>query len=112
MRYYGDIPAIDLRLLEELQTLEKWFDDHGSSLPVIPVAKGMTCVAFDYYFAEFEEEGDRLIRRAEKICPGYFKGPIHVDVEKDAEFAMLVVMLKKTLGYQLIKSLGFSDEQV
>lgn len=112
MKYFGDIPLKDRQLLDELQALENWFNEHGEDLPILPVAKAMVCIAFDYYFAEFDEEGDRLIHRAEKLCPGYFKGPIHVDVEKDFEFAMLMTMLKKTLGFQLIKSLGYKDEQV
>jgi hypothetical protein len=69
----------------------------------------MVCIAHDYYSMEFDEEGDRLLRRAEKLSPGYFKGPIYDQIKKDPEFALLVHLLKDTLGYEVMKSLGFNE---
>lgn len=110
MKFYGDIPADHRALAEELVELESWFKNYGSGIPPLIAAKGSVCMAYDWYTIHAEEEGDRLIREAEKLCPGYFKSPIHLDVEMDREFAYLVEGLKKTLGLDLMKSLGFECE--
>lgn len=110
MKYYGDIPSDHLELLEELQTLEIWFNEHKSTLPPLAIAKGMTCIAHDYYLMDMDEEGDRFIKNAEQYCPGYFAGPIHVHAEREEEFGILVYNLTETLGLQLMISLGFESE--
>ena len=110
MKYFGDIPIEHLELLKELQGLEALVDLHLNDFPLLALAKGFTSIAHDHYTMDMEEEGDRLIHRAEKSYPGYFKDPIHVHMEKDPLFGILVGRLKDTLGYDLIKSLGFKDE--
>jgi len=112
MKYFGDIPAEHLELLKTVQSLEALVDAHLKDFPPLALAKGFTSIAHDYYGIEFEEEGDRLIQRAEHYYPGYFKKPIHIHMEKDPLFNILVHRLKDTLGYDLIKSLGFEDESV
>lgn len=107
MKVYGDIPADHLELLRELETLELWFNEYGSGIPKLSVAKGMTCMAHDYFKIEMEEEGERLLKNAEKHYPGYFKDPIRAHVKKDKEFAQLVKQLKDTLALDIMVSLGF-----
>ena len=110
MKVYGDIPADHLELINELETLENWFNEHGSELPILLAAKGFTCMAHDYFIMEIEEEGERLLRLADKHCPGYFHGAILIHIEKHSEFAYLVKSLKSTLALETMISLGFVDE--
>ena len=107
MRYYGDIPIDHRELSEELVQLELWLNERIKEFPILDVAKGMVCISHDYYSMEMEEEGDRLINIAEKHCPGYFKGPIYVHMEKDETFEYLVSKLRKSLAAELMATYGF-----
>lgn len=110
MKYYGDIPQKHRETIVELEALEKWFNENGDGIPMSSVAKGFTCMAFDWYDMSIEEEGDRLMRYAENRCPGYFKGPIHFQAEKDADYAKLIEQLKETEGLPMLILLGYRDE--
>ena len=112
MKYFGDIPAKHLELLRELLSLEELVNDKLKDFSSLALAKGFVSISHDYYNMDMEEEGDRLIQRAENCHGGYFKKPIHIHMEKDPLFNILVHRLKDTLGYDLIKSLGFEDEPV
>lgn len=109
MKYYGDIPVEHLETVNELRFLEELVEKHSKDFPVLQLAKGFVGLALDYYTMEMEEEGDRLILKAEKLAPGYFKGPIISDVNKDYEFAIVVEHLRHTMGYDLMKTLGFDE---
>lgn len=107
MKFYGDISEEHLIAVQELQALEEWFNEHGDTLPILSVSKGMTCIAFDYYSMFMDEEGERFLKQAEQYCPGYFKGPILSHMDKDEEFALLVRLLKDTDAIDLLVRLGF-----
>lgn len=107
LRVYGDIPKADLKMIEELRTLEEWFYDHGAELEMLAIGKGMVCMAHDYYDMEIEEEGDRLLYLAEKYCPGYFVGPIYIHIEKDKNFATLIMQMRRSMGFEIMKKMGF-----
>ena len=109
MKCYGDIPEDHRILAKELESLERWFLEHGENIPLLSAAKGFTCMSHDYFHLYFEEEGERLLRAADKICPGYFKGPIYTQTEKDESFACLVDGLKKSSALEVMVSLGFKD---
>jgi hypothetical protein len=111
MRSYGDIPLSHRKHIEELESLEHWLNVHSSSTPALTMAKGMVCMACDYYSMQMEENGDRLLKVAESTCPGYFKGPFLIHIENDEEFAFLVAMLAQNpLCLQMMMSLGLEDE--
>ena len=110
MKSYGDIPKEDKKLVEELTILEEWFYSYGKDLPVLSIAKGMTCIGYDYYMMEMEEEGSRLLKLADKYCPGYFTGPIYSQIEKDLDFFYLIENLKNGIGFEDMASLGFKNE--
>ncbi len=107
LKFYGDIPKADLAMVEELKNLEQWFYDHGTDLEALAIGKGMVCMAHDYYDMEMEEEGDRLLYMAEKYCPGYFTAPIYIAMEKDKNFANLVMNLRRSMGFEIMKKMGF-----
>jgi len=108
MKSYGDIPLAHRLILEDLVEMESWLTTYGDEIPMLTAAQGRVCLAYDYYCIEMEEEGDRLITSAEKVCPSYFKGAIQAHMNSDGEFRRLVELLKNTPGADLMKSLGFS----
>jgi hypothetical protein len=110
MKYFGDIPADHLELVEELKELENWFIQYGGGVPLLEVAKGMVCMGCDYYEMGMDEEGERLFLTAEKYCPGYFTAPVLVHIIKDREFCYLITRAKETPALELMLSLGFQDE--
>lgn len=113
MRSYGDIPTIHRKQVEDLKSLEDWLHHNEATVPVLSLAKGMTCIAMDYYALEFEEEGDRILRFVESRCPGYFKGPFLSHIERDDEFAFLIAMLAQNpLCLSMMMSLGLKDGQI
>jgi hypothetical protein len=112
MTPYGDIPDKDRRIISEILLLQAWLNDRKSVLPPLTVAKAMVCLAHDWYEVHMEEEGDKLLKKAEELCPGYFMAPILVQMKNDSEFCLLVCQLRDTLGWELILSFGFDNEQV
>lgn len=112
MKTFGEISEHDLKVLNELEFLEDWIHRHGQKITPDMKARGMICMAHDYYFIEMEEEGDRMIMAAERFCPGYLKETIHKHVQKDQDFGLIVEELKTTLGMPLMVSLGFNAKQI
>lgn len=109
MKYYGDIPASDRKLINELIALEKWFDEGALPIPEILAAKGFTAMSHDYYEMYLDEEGERLLNRAEKCYPGYFKHTIQVHMDKCPDFNSLIAAMKKNEALEVMKSLGFKS---
>jgi hypothetical protein len=108
-KYGGDFPKEHLDLIKELEELELWFDEQGSTVPTVMASKGFTCMAFDYYKMYLDEEGERLLKRADAAYPGYFKLAIHTHVVKDYDFAILVAELIRTPAIDSMHSLGFKE---
>jgi len=109
MNFYGDIPQNHLELLQELKNLEVWFNEHGEYVSPVAASKGFVCMAHDYYGMDMEEEGERLLYRAETCYPGYFNGPIQDQRSQDRDFDYLVANLSKTMALELMQSLGFGE---
>lgn len=112
IRYYGDIPQRDLDLVKELKEQEIWFNINGSTIAPLLAAKAFVCLAHDYYSVYFDEEGERLLRLADKHYSGYFSDAIYTHMVKDYEFAHLIKNLQRSLGLLVMVSLGFADEQI
>ena len=108
MKTYGDIPQKDRELIKELEDLELWFDEHKYSVDSEKAAKGFTCLAHDYYGLYMEEEGNRLIRRAEHISPNYFRSRIYEQTKRDRAFNDLVERLTLSHAMDLMKEFGFN----
>lgn len=107
MKYYGDIPVAHLEILKDLEMLEAWFNKNQNRISPLMASRGMVLMAHDYYSMDMEEEGDRFLRLADTISPGYFKGPILCHMEEFKEVWQIVEQLKKTLGLELMVKLGF-----
>jgi hypothetical protein len=107
MKYYGDIPVEHLEIVRELIVLERWFHDHGDTVPSLLAAKGFVSMSHDYFSMFMDEEGVRLLTKAENCHKGYFKGPIYEHANKDGAYDFLVESLKNTSGIKLMRSFGF-----
>jgi hypothetical protein len=112
VNYYGDIPKQHLDLLKELKEQEAWFNENGSTVSPVLAAKAFVCLAHDYYHIYFDEEGERFLRLADKIYPGYFSSTVYGHMIADYEFAFLVKNLERTMGIVTMVSLGFGSGHV
>jgi len=90
MKLFGDISEEHKRLSLELEELESYFDKKGHALPGHIVAKAYFCMAHDWIELGLDEVGHELFLKAEKACPGYFKGPMLQQCAQDEEFNYLV----------------------
>ena len=66
-------------------------------------------MSYDWYSMDLEEEGERLLKKADKYCPGYFKGPIYSHISRDEDYAILVDGLKRSIAIDTMSSLGFNE---
>lgn len=75
-------------------------------LPKERKAQIYTCLAHDWYQMDMEEQGVRLLEKANKIYPGYFKGlVIEHSLESDG-FDKVVKNLTLELAYMILTRLG------
>lgn len=89
MKLYGDVPEEHKELAIALTQTEKVFDlsmDTDRS----KLAKGYVCLSHDWYHIGMEEEGLRLLSKAEQVYPGYFKTMIAKHCYEDADFEFIV----------------------
>lgn len=100
MKFGGDIPAEKRELAQALTDTEKQVDgDEG--YPAERKAQIYVCFAHDWYQLDMEEEGNRLLLKAEKVCPGYFKGPVIQHQKEDPNFDIVIKNLTLELLYLL-----------
>jgi hypothetical protein len=90
---FGDVSADDLKLAQELIEMETYFYEHLEDYGPSICARGLTCVAHDWYALDDDEKGSELLEKANEVCPGYFDNQINQDIENDPEFAYLVKSL-------------------
>ena len=105
--YYGDIPVEHLEVVRELVDLEIWFSANGQEIQPSLAAKGFVSMAHDYYSMYMDEEGERLLNRANNCMPGYFKGLIHQHAKSDGVFDTILHNLTYSPAVKLMKSFGF-----
>lgn len=105
MKLSGDVSAEDRELATQLILLETKVDA-DKSYANEHKARIYTCLAHDWYQLAAEEEGNRLLLKAEKVCPGYFKGPVIEHQKEDADYDFLVKNLTHTLILLLISNVN------
>lgn len=100
MQLNGDVPEDHKILAKNLEELEKSLD----SLDKIenPTrAKALTCLAHDWYTIGMEDEGQRLLRKAEDACPGYFETVLVQQAQEDEDFNTVIQSLASELMFML-----------
>lgn len=109
MKYFGDIPKEHLELVGNLETLEKYLHDHKKELTSLNYAKGLVCLACDYYSIYFDEEGERLLVLTEKSHPGYFRDPLLDHAKEDFDYSYLISLMMSTPAVDVMRSFGFGQ---
>lgn len=89
MKLSGDVSQKDKDIANELEQFEKIVDS-DIVCPVERLAQIYVCLAHDWYKLSCEEEGNRLLLKAEKICPGYFKSTVIEHQKEDKDFDIVV----------------------
>jgi hypothetical protein len=107
MKLLGDVPEEHKQLAVELEEAEEYWDSKvGTSLmPEELLAKAYTCLAHDWYQIGSEDDGQRLLEKAEAVCPGYFKEVMLRQTYEDSTFDMLVKSLSVELTWMLVNRL-------
>jgi hypothetical protein len=104
MKLLGDVPEEHKKLALDLEEAEQYWDSKvGPSLmPEELLAKAYTCLAHDWYQIGSEDDGQRLLEKAEAVCPGYFREVMLRQAEDDDSFDLLVKNLSVELAWMLV----------
>lgn len=104
MKLFGDIPQEHKDLEAKLLLAERDLD-LNIELDRTKLAKGYVCLAHDWYIVGADEEGIRLLAKAEQISPGYFKTMIAKHCYESADFEYLVRNMTAQLIYMILSKL-------
>lgn len=105
LKLVGDVPKEHRELAKELRDLEKFFDELSCPLPKEERARGYVAMAHDWYRMGADEEGEKLLLKANKVCPGYFKNEINDHVKESEDFALVVSGINAELKWILLHQL-------
>lgn len=101
---HGDVPEEHKKLATELQRQEIDMEQHITLSPPY-VAQAYVCLAHDWYDIEEQEEGHRLLEKAELVCPEYFRKHMQAHCLENPTFMKLVSQLFTMLAWTLIDNL-------
>lgn len=88
MKLYGDVTQKAKDHSEELEIMEKSIQE--AVMFSGKKAQAYVCLASDWYDLEMEDEGERLLLKAESVYPGYFGKLILEHIKADPDFDILV----------------------
>jgi hypothetical protein len=100
MKFGGDLSKEQKAQTKELIEFEQLVD--GDTYPKERKAQMYVCMAHDWYQLDMEEEGSRLLLKAEKVCPGYFRGPVIEHIQENPTFDIVI----KNLTFELLNLLS------
>lgn len=103
MRSSGDLTDVQRRQVAELDDFERLVDNDQYANE--RKAQMYVCMAHDWYQMDMEEEGNRLLMKAERICPGYFVGPMIEHQRENDGFDTVIRNLKFELNRLLASTL-------
>lgn len=103
MKLLGDVPEEHQEIAEELIEYEKTLDNDNYS--VEKKAQSCVCLAHDWYQIGMEEEGARLLKRAEEFYPGYFKKKMIQHTVESKEFDKIVKNIMIELMWMIANQL-------
>lgn len=95
MKLNGDVSKEDQELASKLTEAE--IEMILSPLSKEKKAMIFTCLAHDWFDIGMDEEGIRLVAKAEATCPNYFRDVQPSDMKKNEDYAKLVVKLTQFL---------------
>ena len=101
MNIFGDVPESDKKLAIKLTEYEKEVDEE-KEFPNEKRAQSYVCLAHDWYQMGMDEEGSRLLLKAEDTYPGYFKTKIDKHAKENPDFALIVRNLRVELMWMVV----------
>lgn len=101
MKLHGDVSDDDKELAIKLIAYEKQLDSE-EDFPAEKKAQSFVCLAHDWYELGMEEEGGRLLLRAQEVYPSYFKTKIEQHIRENKDFALLVRNMRVELMWMVI----------
>lgn len=101
MKLYGDVSEHDKKVAQGLEDMEAILSSE-ESLPKDVAAKMCVCMAHDWYHLGSDEEGHRLLQKAETFYPGYFKNLMLKHTVEDPRFDFLVKRLSAELATMIL----------
>ena len=102
----GKLNASQQILADELTELESQLDQQA--LPSAIKAKMFTCLAHDWFQMDDDLNGDRLLEKANKTCPGYFTNEVDKHRDSDSRFDTICKNIKQELMWIFLGSLKVS----
>jgi len=105
MKMAGDVKDKHRLHAVELEKCEREIETNPKFALAELKAKFYCCLAHDWYQMDMDEEGHRLLLKADDVCPGYFKGPVIKQVEESEEFGIII----KNLTIELLQLLSQSN---
>lgn len=100
MKLLGDVPERHKEIAKELGELEAMVE--ARKLPPGLSARACVCMAHDWYKMGADEEGHRLLEKAEAYYPGYFRKLMLQHTLEDATFDYLVKSLSSELATMVL----------
>jgi hypothetical protein len=107
----GNLPLDKREHAEELTKLEIEVSQ-SFQIPKEQMAKVFVCLAHDWYQMDVEEQGQRLLEKAEAVCPGYFKETIIQHRLQDKNFETVIQNLTVELTWMLMERLNARGENI
>lgn len=104
MKLYGDVAEHEKELAIALEKQERVFD-LSFNIPKEELARGYVCLAHDWYHIGDEDEGLRLLQKAENTSPGYFKVAMAKHCYENIDYEYLVRKLTAEIIYMLLSKL-------
>lgn len=80
--------------------------DADPTIPPGKRAKIYVCYAHDWYQMDMDEEGGRLLLKADQVYPGYFKGLVIQHTKESKDFDKLVKNITLELTWMILTRLG------
>lgn len=105
-KMYGDVTDQDKQLATALEAAERWLDKSPEEVIAELKAKFYVCWAHDWYEMGMDEEGERLLGKAQCVYPTYFSNKIVQQAKEDPEFAFLITRLQEIIAIDIMLALG------
>lgn len=84
------VPEWQKALAEQLRQIEKGIDDLLPGIAPAEKAKAYVSLAYDWYEMGATAEGQKLVWKAEHVCPGYFKNEARTQMAESPTFSYLM----------------------
>lgn len=98
------VPEWQKQLAPQLREIEKSIEEMIPSIPAAEKAKCYVSLAYDWYSMGANAEGQKLIKKAEAVCPGYFSKEARKQMAESPTFNYLMnniaLLLKEIIRNQ------------